>query len=262
MAVAEVKQFECGMRDEEGICMDKSDGKNHGAHRFGFHSAVTVLYFAFLTTLLLNSGCDTIGGIGGVIAQAIPKNVDAAYKGLAHQDVIVMVWMDRAMKNDYPDVQLDIAASLQSKLIDQATKVRPDCLKGANFPILASAVVDEQDNHPEWNNESIVNTAAKFDGTRLIYVEVKDFATHAGAPELFRGQLKADLKVLEISVGKDKVARAKVVYQENDIAVSYPKDTPTDGLPIGTEYSVTQGTVDAFTTEVGKRFYPHLEDRD
>jgi hypothetical protein len=223
----------------------------------GFRSAFCILTSAFLT-----SGCDTIGGIGGVIAQAIPKNVDAAYKGLAHQDVIVMVWMDRAMKNDYPDVQLDIAASLQSKLIDATTKDRPDCLKGTNFPILASTVIEEQDNHPEWNNESITNTAAKFDGTRLIYLEVKEFATHAGAPELFRGQLKADLKVLEITIDKDKVAHAKVVYQENDLAVSYPKDTPTDGLPIGTEYSVTQGTVDMFTTDVAKRFHPHLEDRD
>jgi hypothetical protein len=230
---------------------------NVARKRIGFRSALCTLHFALMPALLLNSGCDTIGGVGGLIAQAIPKNVDAAYKGLAHQTVIVMVWMDRGMRNDYPDVQLDIARNLQNKLIKEATEEKPDLLKGVDFPVRADVVARNQDDHPEWDNQSITTTAGLFDGTRLIYVEVKDFATHAGAPELFRGKLRGDLKVLEMKDGK-----AKIAYSENDIAVDYPKDSPNDGLPIGTESTITQGTIDAFTTEVAKRFYPHLEDRD
>jgi hypothetical protein len=225
-----------------------------------------VRYFgpmALCAGLLLNTGCDTIGGVGGLIAQAIPVQINAAYKGLANQTVIVMVWMDRGMKNDYPDVQLDIAASLQGKLIKIAHDQAPAELKGTEFPVLASTVIRYQDDHPEIDIQPITQTAASFDGTRLIYVEIKDFATHAGAVELFRGRLKGDIKVIEITPSPDgKTAKAKIAYSENDIAVDYPKDSPNDGLPVGTETTITQGTIDAFTTSVAKRFYSHLEDRD
>ncbi len=227
---------------------------NHRSKLF-VRSALSIVPAAF--GLLSISGCEQGGAVAGLIAQAIPRRIDAAYKGLANQNVIVMVWMDRQMRYDYPDVQLDIAASLQGKLINEAATEKPDCLKGTVFPVLASTVVRNQQDHPEWDNQSITTTAAQFDGTRLIYLEVKDFSTHAGALELYRGTLKADLKVVEMKDGK-----AKITFVENDIAVNYPKGTPADGLPIGTEYSVAQGTIDAFTTEAAKRFYPHDEDRD
>jgi hypothetical protein len=88
-------------------------------------------------------------------------------------------------------------------------------------------------------------------------VEVKEFDTHAGAPDLFRGTMKADLKVLEMKDGT-----AKVAFHEEDISVLFPKDSPKDGLPIGTEEKITDGIVDTFTTDVAKRFYPHDEDRN
>jgi hypothetical protein len=223
----------------------------YSLRRLGLYSAFCILTSAFCVS------CDTIGAVGGLVARNIPRHIDAAYKGMPNQTVIVMVWMDRGLKADYPDLQQDIASSLQNKLITIASNDKPDTLKGTVFPVMASTVIRNQENHPEWDNESITDTAAQFDGSRLIYLEIKDFSTHSGAPELFLGSLKGDLKVVEMKDGK-----AKVAYTENDIAVSYPKDTPKDGLPIGTDYSVTQGTVDQFTTDVSKRFYPHDEDRD
>jgi hypothetical protein len=219
--------------------------------------ALCSLRFALPASLLALAGCDQLGGIGGVIAHSIPKHVDAAYKGMANQTVIVMVWMDRGMRADHPDLQLDIAAGLQGKLIDVAKTQKPDLLKGTEFPVMAQTVVRYQEDHPEIEFEPITTTASKFNGTRLIYVEIRDFATHAGAPELFRGSMKGDLKVVEM---KDGVA--KIAFHEEGIEVLYPKDTPNDGLPIGTEADTTQHTVDDFTTEVAKRFYPHDEDRD
>jgi len=91
----------------------------------------------------------------------------------------------------------------------------------------------------------------------LIFIELQDFSTHSGAEELYRGSLSGSLKVIEMKDGK-----ATVAYTENNIDVIYPKDSPKDGLPIGTDNTITQGTVDTFTTELAKRFYPHDEDRD
>jgi hypothetical protein len=227
-------------------------------------SVFCILTSAFLLPL---ASCDQIGGIGGVLAQAVPRHVDAAYKGLANQTVIVMVWMDRGMRADHPDLQMDIAAGLQGKLIDIARTDKPDLLKGTEFPVMASTVIHYQEDHPEIEFEPITTTAAKLDGTRLIFLEIKEFSTHAGAPELFHGALKGDLKVVEMTVtGKDKagkdIVNAKVAYHEEDIQVVDNKQDPKDGTPIGTESTVTQKTIAAFTTDVAKRFYPHDEDRD
>ena len=82
-----------------------------------------------LLSLMLISGCDQVGAVGGLIARTIPRHVDAAYKGLANQTVIVMVWMDPGLKMDYPDLRLDIASSLQDKLIDVESNQKPDLLK-------------------------------------------------------------------------------------------------------------------------------------
>ena len=161
------------------------------------------------------------------------------------------------MRGDHPDLQLDLAGSLQDKLITVARDEKPDLLKGTTFPVAPTTVVQYQEDHPEINFEPITTTAAKFDGTRLIYLEIKEFDTHAGAPELFRGTMKGDLKVVEMKDGK-----AKVAFHEEDIEVLYPKDSPKDGLPIGTDSTITVGVVDSFTTDVAKRFYPHDEDRD
>jgi len=217
--------------------------------------AFVILPSAFALSL---PGCDQVGAVIGIAARNIPKHIDAAYKGLAGKTVIVMVEMDRSMRMDYPDLQLDLAGSLQTKLIDVARDQKPDLMKGTTFPVSPLTVVKEQENHPEWSTtEDITDTAAKFDGDRLIYVYVDEFATHAGAAELFRGTMKGSIKVIEMKDGK-----AKLAFHEEDISVLYPKDSPNDGLPIGTEAKIAEGTIDAFTTEVAKRFYPHDEDRD
>jgi hypothetical protein len=222
-----------------------------------FRSAFCILYSAFLICLLLNTGCETVGAVGGLLARNIPRHIDAAYKGLAGQTVIVMVYIDRGLKMDHPGLQLDVASSLQTKLINTAKDDKPDTLKGAVFPVRASTVIRNEEDHPEWTPEDITDVATKFDGTRLIFVELQDFSTHSGAEELYRGSLSGSLKVIEMKDGK-----AIVAYTENNIDVTYPKDSPKDGLPIGTDNTITQGTVDTFTTELGKRFYPHDEDRD
>jgi hypothetical protein len=223
------------------------------------HAAFCILTSAFL---LLPCGCDQIGAVLGLGAYVVPKKVDAAYKGMPNQTVVVMVWMDRAMRADHPDLQLDVAAGLQSKLISVQQTDKPDQLKGTIFPVLAQTVVAYQSDHPEIEFEPIEKTAAKFDATRLIYLEIRSFSTHAGAPELFHGTMSGDLKVLEITAPPGHPATAKIAYHEEDISVVDNKQDPRDGVPIGTEATVTQKTVSTFTDAVAQRFYAHLEDRD
>jgi hypothetical protein len=216
--------------------------------------SITSALTAVLCLPVLN-GCDTIGAIGGVVAYALPHYTDAAYKGLAGQTVVVMIWVDPKIKMDNPDLQISVAAGLQDKLIDVAKTEKPKALQGTTFPIRAGTVVRYQEDHPEIENELLTTTAAKFDASRLIYVEITEFDTRSQAVELYRGSMKGNLRVLEMKDGT-----AKQAYAESDIEIQYPKDSPKEGLPVGTDYKIGQGTIDAFTNEVAKRFYRHEDD--
>ena len=212
--------------------------------------------------LLSVAGCDQFGAAAGVIAQAIPKDVDAAYKGLAGQKVVVMVWADNGVRLDNPELQLDVSAALQDKLINVQTTAKPEALAGTTFPFSSAAVVEAQAQYPEWQYQSAAEVAEKFNATRLIYVEVTDFATRSSASlELFKGTMTAHLSVVEMAEDKAGHVTAKAGYDGGTIAIVFPKDSPKDGLPNRKESQVAQGTIDAFADKVANRFYRHNEDR-
>ncbi len=216
-----------------------------------------IFALALLSCLPLLGSCTTIGAVGGLIAQAAPHYTDAAYKGLPDQTTVVMVWVDRKIKMDNPDLQISVAAGLQGKLIDIQKTLKPDELKGTIFPVRAATVVQYQEDHPEIENEPLTTTAAKFDATRLIYVEVTDFETRSEAIELYRGSMKGTVRVLEM---KDGVA--KQVMAPHDIEIVYPKDSTKEGTPIGTDYKTSQGTVDSFVDRASKFFYRYEDNED
>jgi hypothetical protein len=208
-------------------------------------------------------GCDQLGALLGVGLQAIPKTVDAAYKGLAGQRVVVMVWADKGVKQDFESLPGDVAAALQDKLINVQKSDSPDALKGMTFPFATATVVQSQEDHPEWQYLSATDVAVKFRATRLIYVEVTDFATRSAASlELYKGTLSATLKVIRIDDDGHDHVTAKVDYQSDPIDIVFPKDSPKDGLPNRADAQVAQGTIDAFADLVSKKFYKHDEDRD
>lgn len=206
-----------------------------------------------LPLLALLAGCNYLGPAGAVIANAFPNKVAAQYKGLQGQSVAVMVWADRGIRIDNPYLQGNIAAGIQEKLKALQKSDDPPELKGTTFPISPASVVRYQEDHPEIETMPIEETAARFTVTRLIYIEVSNFSTQSEASLLLsRGTMTGNVKVVEIANGKAKVAK----YTE-DITVSFPKDSPKEGMPNGDHYKIYQGTLDAFTTEVVYRFYDH-----
>ena len=81
-------------------------------------------------------GCAQIGAIGGNILHAMPKQVDAVYKGLAHQPTVIVVWVDRGVRADFPLLQQNLASGLQNKFIQvQASRPSEAELEKTTFPI-------------------------------------------------------------------------------------------------------------------------------
>jgi hypothetical protein len=215
-----------------------------------------------LIGLVALSGCNIIGPVAAVTGRAFPSTIDASYKGLAKQSVVVLVWADRGIRIDNPNLQLDLASGLEQKLKTVQKDEDPKELKGTLFPARADSVARFQEDHPEMEYEPIDQTAIKFNSmfkaTRLIYIEVSDFSTRSDSSlALHLGNLTGSIKVLEMADGK-----AKEGFKESDIHVSFPKDSPPEGLPIGTDYKIYQGTLDLFTTQLAERLYSHKPDDD
>lgn len=212
--------------------------------------------------LLVLSLCGLAGGCAlfGLAAYAAPDpTVDAGYKNLAHQKVAVMVWTDRAMSIDWPQLQLDLARGIESRLQEAAAKKKdaPRELLGTTLAAPES-VVRYQRDHPETETESIIDVAPRMDISRLIYIEVQQFSTRPEESlELYRGSLTANLKVLEITNG-----RAKVAFQVDNMHVVFPPKSPEEGLPGVGDAQVYERTLEAFSTQVVNQFIPHTEPRE
>jgi hypothetical protein len=212
-----------------------------------------------LVSLGFLPGCNLVGPIGMLASRATPHYIEAEYKGLAGQTVGVMVWPDRGVRTDNPFLQLDVAAGVQKKLGEVQTAVKPDELKDTTFPLRADSLVRYQEDHPELAELSVEDMAARFNVSRMIYIEVTDFSTRSEASsELYRGTIIGNVKVIEIS----NDGKAKVAYEEDDIRAIYPKDSPKEGLPDGNDTKIYQGTLDLFTTAMTFRFFKHEADEE
>jgi hypothetical protein len=213
-----------------------------------WQSACRAFLAGVWTSLLLlgTSGCV----LAGVAAQALPPpQIDAAYKGMQNQSIAVMVWTDIGLRADFPMIQVDVARSLQKKL--QTSGARE--FEGATWPVDPRSIVRYQRDNPQLENYSVVEIAPKFKVSRLIYLEVTSFQTRSASTlELYRGGMTGTLRVIEIENDK-----AKIAYEEPDITVIFPRGAPEEGIPNASDERIYIGTLDAFTTAVGKRFVKH-----
>lgn len=206
------------------------------------------------------TGCNIIGALAQVVP---PPDVGAAYTNLKGQTVGVLVWVDHGPKIDYPSLQADVAKSLTAKLTEMT---QPKDKKGKPVPELAGVqylnpmtVIRFQEDHPELEGLPPTDVATRLGVTRVIYVEVKDFRTHApDSPDIFKGLLSASVEVLEVTPGPNKVATPG--YTNPSMEVEYPPDRP-EGLAIGDTSAQTlyDKTVDEFTDQVSLLFIRHPE---
>lgn len=202
---------------------------------------------------LVLGGCSVLGA---AMAKAPKPDIEAAYQGLGGQTVGVMVWADQGTRIDWPSVQLDIANAVDRKLKEaQAAKVKD--LDLATFPVEPRSIVRYQREHPGLDTAPIIDVAPKFGVSRLLYIELKNLATRSEeAITLYRGDAEVSLRVLEIDADK----KAKVVYEEPGIHVTFPKHSPPEGVLNANDSRIYGGTLDVLTTEIVKKLIKHADD--
>jgi hypothetical protein len=195
-------------------------------------------------------GCNIIG-LASYIAPS--PTIAAAYKNLGGQNVGVMVWTDRAMAIDWPTLQLDVSRGINSRLADSAKqKDPPKELKATTF-VMPESVIRYQRDHPEAETQAITDVAPRMNITRLIYLEIEQFSTRPEESlELFRGSITANLKVIEVTDGKGKIA-----FQKDNMKIQYPEKGNAEGMPGMSDLTVYEKTIQAFSIEVVNQFVPY-----
>ena len=204
---------------------------------------------ALALLLLPLSGCQALGAFASKIQG--PTVVKPGYTGLKGKTVAVMAWADRDLRIEHSALQLDVSQGVYEKLRKSQGRGAEE-LAGAKFPRAAApdAMVRFLYDNPRYDTDSIPEIAPQLGVNRLVYLEVEDFTTHpAEVPDLYRGQLSALLRVIEVSPD----GQAKVAFQDRVQAV-WPPHTPPEGRPDLGDKVTYIGTLDAFTTAVVQKF--------
>jgi hypothetical protein len=213
------------------------------------------LSFALCSMLILG-GCQALGVAAYKLVP--PPTIQPKYTGLAGQTVGVMIWADRGIRIDWPALQLDLANTIDKKLKDEVSAAaKGKVLEGTTYPIQPASIVRYQHEHPEIESLQITDVAPKLGVSRLIYVEVEDFATRAAqSVDLYRGRAKATVRLVEVKDGQ-----AKIVFEQNNVQATFPPKSTADGVPsAGGDPKIYAGTIDAFATEIVHLFVPYQQE--
>jgi hypothetical protein len=204
--------------------------------------------------LIANAGCEPLGVVAHDVVGM--QQVAPAYAGLKGQHVAIMVWADEGVLLDHPHITADIARDLQDKL-QQGVEANADELKKTTF-FSVSKVLQYQEAHPESQTDPPEQIALQFPATRLIYIEVQSLSLHPGQSEdLWRGQAVASVKVID-----SETRNPRTVFATENVVGSYPDNSPPEGLPGMNEDQVYSKSLDALTTDIGKLFITHDQDKN
>jgi hypothetical protein len=208
-----------------------------------------------LLCIALSGGCQILG----VAANAIPKPPVPAQLHLANQSVGVMVWCDRGLRVDFPTIQKDLGNGIQVRL-NEALKAKAKEVEKMTFPYPPESFIRWQRDHPGTEYEQITDIAPRLHVSRLIYVEVEDFQTRASQTmAMYRGSATATIKVIAVEPND---AVGKIVYEEHNVKVVYPKKINDEGRPDGSDMKMYLGTMTYLSDAISERFVEHPAEDD
>lgn len=203
-----------------------------------------------IASLLLISGCQALG----IAANAMPRPPVKPKVILADNTVGVMVWCDRGLRVDWPSIQKDLGNGVQVRLLE-AQKAKAKEVQNITFPYPTESFIRWQRDHPGSDYEPITNIATRLHVSRLIYIEIEDLSTRASqAMALYRGSASATVKVIACP---PEAAVGKIIYEEHNIRVVYPRKSNEEGRPDGSDTKMYVGSMTFLADEIAKRFIEH-----
>jgi len=198
-----------------------------------------------LPASLLLGGCKPTAHFLWVIwPGARERKVKAEFADLPGKTVAVVVYCDKAVRYEYPQVQLTVSSRVAAELGEHVKKVQV---------IDPRRVVRYQDEKLYWDEMDKTELGKVFGADYVLYVALVRFSTRErGALHLYHGHLEAQAGLYQTSLPE----RRARVWSAARIRVKYPKEGSI-GLPGESDRKVRDEIERAFADRLAKRFYDH-----
>jgi len=172
------------------------------------------------------------------------KKVKAEFAGLAGKSAVIVVYADKRVQYEYPNVCL----TLSSVIGGQLTKN----VKGLTL-IDPRRVVKYQDGNIYWDEMDKTALGKAFGADFVLFVSLVEYSTREpGSVNLYRGRINAQVGLYDASLGE----RDARVWRNRSVRVVYPEHTST-GVLRDSDRGIRGKTEAVFADTLAKRFYDH-----
>lgn len=167
------------------------------------------------------------------------KTVKAEYPFLVDKKVAILVRADNAALFEYPHVRWEVADHLRAALQSNVPGIKVQDPR---------EIADYQRNSDNWEQEDPATLGARFNGQRLIDVELTQYTTRQPeSPHLYRGHITALVKVYNTEYPNSNPA------WQAEVQTIFPPNSPGQW---GTgDRAIRYDTMAAFAEEVAGKFY-------
>jgi hypothetical protein len=163
------------------------------------------------------SGCvlgQLVGGMAASAQRSGSKTVAAKYSGLADKSFAVVVYADRIIQADYPEVVGDLTVTIARRLADQ------EALVAASGFVPGERVLQYQYSNPRWVVMPWRELGEQLGVQRLIIVELQEFRLNdPGNQYTWAGVASGAVRVVEL----DGPSPETPVFQET-VTVRFPDE--------------------------------------
>jgi len=172
------------------------------------------------------------------------KKVKAEFAGLPGKSVVIVVYCDRRVQYEYPNVCLSLSSAAASRLAGN--------VKNLNV-IDPRRVVKYQDGNIYWDEMDKTQLGKAFGADFVLFLSLVEYSTREpGSLNLYRGRINAQASLYQTSL-PEREAR---VWRGQAIRVVHPEHDPT-GLLRESDRSVRDKTEAIFADKLAKKFYDH-----
>ena len=202
------------------------------------------LWIGLLTALPLVSGCPMSRWLAYVALGGKDKKVQAEFAELSGKSVVVVVYVDKGVQYEYPNVCLTVSATVAEEL---RKNVEPSEV------IDPRRVVKYQDANIYWDEMDKTALGKHFGADYVLLLALVEFNTREpGSMNLYRGRITAEPSVYKVSL-PERQAR---VWRGETIRVVYPEHDPAGQLREN-DRAIRVKTEHLFADRLVKKFYDH-----
>lgn len=193
----------------------------------------------------LAGGCDALRqGFYVLWPGAREKTVEAEFKDLPGKTVAVLVFADKAVGYEYPQVRINLSAAIADQLRRNVKNVQV---------IDPRRTVKYQDENLYWEEMDKTDLGKAFGADYLLYVSLVEFSTREpGSLHLYRGRAKAEVAIYA-TAAPERQARAR---KWDDLQARYPPDTVV-GMPSESDQEVRDKLEQVLAEAVARKFHQH-----